>query len=276
MLRSMVRTMILSTVVTVTTTPALAGDGVLERAMALLATLDEVKISIDAQKATLEEVLPRLDAAHAAPIRADWRALDGIAVSRDDLVDLQLDNVSLATALAALVLQLGDAYDHPQIETHEGMIILTTDEAAAGMRLAEVYDVRDLLRDDTALARLRAATPPIDPPASIPAPDDPAEGDGDDGDGGDDESAGTPPPVRVLTPGERLMTLIADNVDPEAWLEFGGTRASITEHNGLLMVSAPATTHRRFHDVLRRLRRARPTGVTFTAAVVEVVRGDLD
>ena len=44
-----------------------------------------------------------------------------------------------------------------------------------------------------------------------------------------DDLLGDVPPPDPCTPGEELMLLITEHVDPDAWLEMGGSRALVTE-----------------------------------------------
>ncbi len=80
----------------------------------------------------------------------------------------------------------------------------------------------------------------------------------------------TPGLTPAMTPAMELMILVCEHVDPEAWIGFGGTRAVISERDGVLLVSAAPTVHRSFRDVLRRLRRACSTQVAIEAAIVDV------
>ncbi|MHC4446557.1 MAG: hypothetical protein ACYSXF_01965, partial [Planctomycetota bacterium] len=59
-------------------------------------------------------------------------------------------------------------------------------------------------------------------------------------------------------------------------IEFGGSRARISERDGVVFVTAPPTTHRKFREVLRQLRMANPASVKIEAAIVEVSRDAFD
>lgn len=64
--------------------------------------------------------------------------------------------------------------------------------------------------------------------------------------------------------------MIFEHVDPEAWFDLGGDRAKATEIDGVLMVTAPPSTHRRLRDAIERLRLANPANLAFDAAIVEL------
>ncbi|MDY7109923.1 MAG: hypothetical protein SYC29_14925 [Planctomycetota bacterium] len=282
-------------------------SGGLERALALLERMDEITLSVEYQDERVVNVIGNLNAVSPIPIAADWDALAGMGLDERDRVTLRLQRADLSTVLAALAFQLGDEFGRPTIEIHAGRIVLTTLGATVEMSLTDVYDVRDLLRDSAVLEELRRRRPA--PAGAEPIPDDDDDDDdasavgaktgaaaGNDEDlDADAEEDETPDdekapeasgpfelplpdfeemseamPARPLTPGEELLSLIAEHVDPEAWIEYGGSRARISERDGVLFVTAPPTTHRKFRDALRRLRRTTPSAVLIEAAIVDL------
>jgi hypothetical protein len=81
---------------------------------------------------------------------------------------------------------------------------------------------------------------------------------------------------RPLTPGEELLSLVTEHVEPESWSQAGGSRASISERSGVFIVTAPPTTHLRLRRALDRLRAAFFTTVTMDAAIVDVPQATFD
>ncbi len=279
--------------------PAVAGAGELERAIDLFDKAEAITISADYVDESLEDVIEDLNAQTPIQLRADWRALESLGAWRTDDVTLQIGEGSLSMVLAGLTLQFGDEFERPVIEAWADQMILTTQEATVAMRMTDVYDVRDLLADGSALAELRAESVNTDPPIESSSDAEPAteslpveimNQEADDDDGPDEQQA--PPrglavpdleellrdtPTRErATPGEELMIFIADHVDADAWTQLGGTRAEISERNGVLFVTASANTHRKFRDALRRLRRTIPAAIALEAAIVELPRQQLD
>lgn len=57
--------------------------------------------------ASLEASLQQISAATRTPIRADWEALRGVGISRDDRLSIRLPNTSVRCVLVALLLDLG-------------------------------------------------------------------------------------------------------------------------------------------------------------------------
>ena len=250
----------------------------LKQAIERLERLDAISLSVNYQGQVLKVVVDDLNARLPVPIRADWETLRRLGIRQTDQVWLRLDRTSASTVLAGLALAQGDEFGRPTFESHAGQIVLTTVEATEAMRLVDIYDVRDLIADESLVQGLRERLP-IEPPETI-GDESPSEDAAPEDPGADDsplapsveellsESAAPPPP----TPGEELLLLISDHVDPEAWINFGGSRARISERDGVVFVTAPPTTHRKFREVLRQLRMADPASVTIEAAIVDVPR----
>ena len=258
-------------------------SGELEQAIELLERLDTISLSVRYEGQVLKLVVDDLNQRIGVPIRADWEALRRLGIRPHNQVWFRLEQASASTVLAGLTLTQGDEFGRPVFESHAGQLVLTTVEATAAMRLVDVYDVRDLIADEPLVQQLRERSP-IGPPATTEegspsedaAPEDP---------GGDDPRLEIPPVEELLsqteappppTPGEELLLLISDHVDPEAWINFGGSRALITELDGVVFVTAPPTTHRKFREALRYLRMANPASVTIEATIVDVPRDDFD
>jgi len=267
---------------------AAASTAELDRSLSILDELEATVISAEYQERALEDVIGELDGQLAVPVRADWEALAGILVDEDDEVTLRLESASATTVLAGVAIQLGDDFERPTFEVYAGQVILTTLAGTEEMRSTDAYDVRDLLAAGGALEELRGregAGRQTDAAAEAGQREGEAGASRDVGGEAGGEAGGdargavnveellagaeeAPPP----TPGEELMLLIAEHVDPEAWLELGGGRARISEREGVVLVTASATTHRQFRDVLARLRRMNPRGVAMDAAIVDVPR----
>lgn len=291
---------IIAGAVTAQTTRPDAGDE-LERALSILDRIDVVTASVNYADTSLAEAIEDLNWFLDVPLTADWEALEVIGVDADSELTLRLEDAPLATVLRAVALQLGSDFDRPCLEVFGGsMLVLTTDDATERMRLTDVYDVRDLLADGRAAPALRQTAPSgagaetpalptgLETPTETAPPAEPEPARGVTGAAGattrpgwrlparEDEDDPAVPPARRRTPGADLMTLICEHVDPDAWIEYGGTRASISERDGVLMVSAAPTLHRGVRDALRRLRRAYASFVTIDAVIVDVPRSLFD
>lgn len=267
----------------------------LDDALAILESLQSVTPAARYEDAPLGAVIA--DLADRAPVGcwADWKSLERLLIHRDDELSLTMPEGPLATLFAAVALHLGDEFERPVFEVYEGQIVLSTLEATASMAMTSVYDVRDLTADDTVIADLGGAGPdemvepaeardeagsaPDTAEPAPPPPPPPPTGSGPQGlrsIGDIGALTRSVVPDRPRTPAERLWHLIAQHVDPDAWRDLGGSRGLVDDHDGLLLVTAPATTHRRFRAALDRLRRARPTALEVEAAIVDCPQAELD
>jgi type II secretory pathway component GspD/PulD (secretin) len=224
----------------------------LEQAVALLDRLDSTPLVVEYRNEPIERILDDLADRLNIPIRADWQAVARLTIHHDDRVTLKTNPTVATAVLGALALSVGDEFEHPTFEAHAGQLVLTTIAGTAAMRLTGVYDVRDLLANSEVTAHLGPAQPATAP----------------------DQQGGNGRPVP--TPGEQLYMLITDHVDPDAWINFGGDRATVNDRNGVLMVTATPTTHRRFKQAIDALRRANPSSIAIQSAIVDMAREDFD
>lgn len=231
----------------------------LECHVALLESLDRRTVSLSATEEQLDRVLQRLNDELDVTVRADWGALGIGGVYADTPVTLAIDGLRASDALETICLTLADDLERPVFEAAGGQIVLTTVRGTTSMRFAAVYDIRDLV------ARAEELGPAFDTPILTPAPDDAADPD-------DDDAVKPLAPAPAQTADQRLMSLILEHVDPEAWFDYGGSRGRITQHEGTLVVSATASVHRRLDELFRQLRQALPTGLEIDAAIVRVPR----
>lgn len=260
----------------------------LETALAVLDVVETKSISVDYQQEPLAFIIDDLGERVGVPIRGDWSSLERLGIAPETRVSLRFASTRAATVLASLTLSLGDELERPVLESHAGQMMLTRVAALGVMRLTTVYDVRDLLADDALVKRLRAESPPIEPDSkeTDTAADEPSRDQPQiPHDVPDDRPPGVPDmpvldpdttAIKPLTPAEKLLLLITDHVDPEAWMNFGGNRALISETNGVLVVSATPTTHRKIRDALRLLRAAQTTAITVDAVVIDLPRANWD
>ncbi|MHC4810053.1 MAG: hypothetical protein ACYTEV_06775, partial [Planctomycetota bacterium] len=194
-----------------------------------------------------------------------------------------VDQPALAV-LQQLAVLSGDAFERARIEAWGGRVLLTTDAIAGRILAPAVYDVRDLVAAESRRAEVKAAeesglADPADPvdaadasaDASADAPADaPADADAEDPTAAADADAA---PTIPVGPGERLLRVVLEHAAPELWLRFGGASARVTERDGVLLVTASATTHRLLRSVLASLRQADPRGLGVEAVLLRAPDG---
>jgi general secretion pathway protein D len=202
--------------------------------------------------------------------------LEEASISLDKAIRINLQQVRLATLLELMLDELELTY----VEKDE-LLIVTTPEDAEATLLIRVYDCRDLLAmeappgsdqfvpvprqarsggmfsvEDTGAAG-QAANPAAQPGGF-------GSGGGLGGSmssgrqgelgGGSDEQSSRPMTLHDVR-AEQLMDIIMTNVDPQTWDDVGGP-GSISEYNGLVVVTQTAQTHKKVERVLDMLREA--------------------
>lgn len=245
--------------------PARAGDD-LVLSMEILDRLDALPAAVDVSDERLDAVLAAWSAQWSVPVLGDWDALAGIGIRPRDPVTFAIRDASASSALAGLSMALAKDFARPRFDVSEGRVVLTTIDGLGAMQVTDVYDVRGLLESDAVLERLQRRRP-VDPGRPEEEADAPPT-----------NEPGLLPPMEPIDPASvaprpratELVDLIVEHVDPDLWVMFGGVAARVSERDGVLMISAPASTHRKIRQALRRLQATMPRNVTFDLAVIEV------
>lgn len=202
----------------VTPKAATKGDPSFEHAAQRLKHELDRPTSIEFVQMPLQDVLLYLQETHAIPIVLLAKKLEEAGISPDHAVTKNLKGIRLRTALELMLDDLELAY----VEK-DGLLLITTPEDADSTLLIQVYNCQDLLAG-------RAGTAA-------------KEGEGNFG-----GSAST-------SRAESLISLITTNVDSQSWTVTGGP-GSISEYNGLIVVTQTAQTHRKVERTLDMLREA--------------------
>jgi hypothetical protein len=188
--------------------------------------------NVDFVEQPLRDVILYLSEQHAIPIVLKTKKLEEAGVKPDAPITISLKGVRLSTALELMLDELGLTY----VDKEEVLLITTLDDAKATLAI-RVYECRDLL----------ALAAPAGPVGGAAAPGV-GFGSADGGYGG-----GMLMPHNVHA--AQLMNLIMTNVDQQSWSQTGGA-GSISEYNGLIVVTQTAQTHKKIERVLEMLREA--------------------
>jgi hypothetical protein len=193
------------------------------------------------QGVTLGDALDFLRDVSGANISVNWKALEGINVTRDTQVNLHLTGVPLRKALDLLLTEAGSG-DTVTYVVDDGVIEVTSRELADHMMITRVYPVEDLIMiipdfTDAPQFSLEAAQNGGQQGSS-------GSGGGTQGQVSNQLFMGTGTTANaepVKTKAERakdLVDLITSVIFPDIWTDNGGT-ANIRYFNGMLVVTAP-------------------------------------
>lgn len=103
-------------------------------------------VGLDFPETPLEEVIDFLRDEYNIPIQLDAAALDELGISPDDPVDVNLNNVSLRSAMRIMLKPLDLTYI-----IEDEVLLITTEEYAETRLVVKVYPVGDLVIDKTPL-----------------------------------------------------------------------------------------------------------------------------
>jgi hypothetical protein len=196
--------------------------------------------TIDVVEMPLKDVVLYLSETHKLPIAMKLKFLDEASVPADTPVTKSLRGIRLATALDILLEDLGLTYYFNEV------LFITTPADAKHRSEVRIYDCRDILAIPTA-AGDQPDTLSGGGPADFSPP--PRGGRG-----------GFPGRARPESErrAEQLIQIIKTNIDQDTWFDGGATYrvGSISEFNGLVVITQTAQTHRKIEHLLSMLREA--------------------
>jgi HAAS domain-containing protein len=237
------------------------------------------RVDLEVVEMPLKDVIAYLQENSQIQFVIQKKKLEEAALTPDHPVTVNLKRVRLSTLLDLMLKDLELTY----VEKDDLVLITTPEDAEATMEI-RVYDCRDLLAmpapagadkfipgargpggkggmfsvaDEVRLPG--AAVPPAGngpPEASGSRSSGPGSGGGGGLGGrlGSDGVAAGPVSEHDVR-AARLMEIITTNVDNQSWGEVGGP-GSISEFNGLIVVTQTAQTHKKIEHVLDMLRQA--------------------
>jgi hypothetical protein len=191
---------------------------------------------IDMVEMPLKDVMTFLQERHQIPIVLNAKRLEEASVSIDTPITKTLKGIRLASALNLMLRDLELAY-----VVADEVLQITTPEHAESMTEVRVYDCRDLLT--------------MQPPKKD---DKHADGAAPMPGGGYGMGHASEHERRA----QQLMAIITTNVGPQSWQGkvINGVEhsppGSITEFNGLIVVTQTAHAHKQIEHVLNMLRQA--------------------
>jgi hypothetical protein len=194
--------------------------------------------SIDVVELPLKDVVLYLSETHRLPIVLKMKQLEEASISIDTPVTKSLRGVSLSTVLDVILEDLNLTYYFNEV------LFITSPADAHNRTEVRIYDCRDIL--------------------DIPGGAGAAPAGGAPGGFG---AAGVH--SQAAAPADQLIQIVKTNVDQETWSDERGFRVgSISEFNGLIVVTQTAQTHRKIEHLLSMLREAAGLDLTNAGRVV--------
>jgi hypothetical protein len=205
-------------------------------------TLDRALPEMKFTGVTFGEAVDFLRDVSGLNMHVNWKALEEQNVTKDTPINIRLRAVSLRKVLN-LLLSEASGGDNLAWYVDQGVVEITTKDLADKKMYTKIYPVDDLIMEvpdfDTA------------PNFSLQSTTQQGQGGGRGGGGGGsqglfqnaDQNRQDKELSKTKTErGEELVALIKELVQPEVWVDAGGS-AQIRYFNGNLIVTAPRSVH---------------------------------
>ena len=238
--------------------------------------LNNTMIPVDFRDNSFERVANFLSQVSGQNIYVDWKALEFIGVSRDDPVALQLNDVTVATALDRVLEQVGDDLDRPQWAIQDGMVTISSEQALRKNTVTVVYDIRDLLFKVPYFGN----APVLDLGSALSQAGASARnssggfGGQTGGQGGgaifSDPEQDNGPRFSREELVDQIVGIVQENIDPEGWRELGGDTGTLQELNGNLIITNTVRNHRQIEGLLSQLREIRALQINVESRFLKV------
>jgi hypothetical protein len=208
---------------------------------------------VDFVESPLKDVVAYLQDMRGIPIVLKTKKLEEASVSPDTPITKQLHGISLRSVLNLILADLELAY-----VVRDEVLQITTPSDAQGATEIRIYDCRDILAMPAAIKEKVAAAP---------------AGDGGGMPGSRMGGWGGPRVSEHEYRAQQLMTIITTNIDPLTWRTetdspITSGNGTISEYNGLIVVTQTAQTHNKIERVLDMLREAAGLEAAKTGKVV--------
>ena len=226
------------------------------------------RMDLKYQEVPLRDVVAQLTEQTGVTFYLSIKKLDEAGVPPDAVLTKNFRNIRLSTGLELILSDLELTYT-----VRDDVVVITTPEDAESQLEVRVYDCRDLLAmpAPAGAAKLLPYRPARvtggmgggffavedqPPGAGQPGKTASAPAEGGFGGGGlgaeaDDGGPRTEHDLRA----ENLMSIVVTNIHPDTWDDVGGP-GSVSEYNGLLVVTQTMQIHRQVEHVLDMLREA--------------------
>lgn len=186
-------------------------------------------------------------------VDVDWASLEVIGITRDTPVSLNLTNVSAQSMLDRVLAKLGDGgTGKADWAVRDGIVTIASDDAIRKHTALAIYDVRDLIIEIPDYDEV----PTIDLQSVLQS----TQGGGGgrspfQNDQGQDNAIQTAREERL----DAIIQIIQDNIDPEGWIDTGGTTGKIHRlvNQGQLIITNTPRNHREIDGFLSKLRAQR-------------------
>ena len=204
--------------------------------------LDRPMPEVRFNASSLSDVIDFLGDVSGANLSVDWKQLENAHVAKDAPITMKLSSGLPLRRVLSLVLKQAGSDAPLTFQSEEGVIEITTQEAADKVLISRTYPIQDLLF----VAPDYGGAPQLNLQSAGQGQS--AGGGGGGGGGGQSlfsgsgQQSGDQTASTQKDRADEIIKLITDTVKPELWQINGGT-ATISFYRGMLIVNAPRSIH---------------------------------
>jgi hypothetical protein len=261
---------------------------------AILRRLETAIMDVQYDRVDFEKIVQDLREEHNLNIHVSWAELEAAGVRRDQRIEINLRQVSLATLLDLLLREAvagTKAAREAAYHVESGVVVIDLGQRRREERTMRLYNVGDLLESGYAIRRF-ANTPVLGMELTgreFLGGEESATRRGGVGGGGGfagggsggggssnaggsifGESGDDPSRMTEMERVQQLIDLIIESIEPESWEATGGEVGSIQYINSSLIIQQPVRTHQKIAAFLAMLREARPPALNADVAIVRL------
>jgi general secretion pathway protein D len=227
------------------------------------------------ERVSLVKALAYIGEAAGVHVDTDWKSLESVNVEPETTVNLSLGQQPAKVVLERLLKQVSkDRFNKADFAINDGIIAVGSADAIKQQTVTVTYPIADMLLfapDYTDIPVLDLESKIGNKAAKRIAATDPFKG---------DRKAMVPDKKERI---RQIISVLQQSVDADSWKENGGDVGSITELNGLLVITNTAKNHKEITGLLSKLREIRQTQLSVEARFLlvdqnffEQVNFDLD
>jgi len=209
------------------------------------------------EKVPLANALAYIGKAANVQIDTDWKSLETVNVEPGTTVTMALGEQPAKVVLERLLKQVSkDRFNKADFAVNDGIIAVGSADAIKQQTVTVTYPIADMLLfapDYTDIPVLDLESKIGNKAAKRVTASDPFRG---------DRKAMVPDKKERI---RQIVTVIQQGVDADSWKENGGDVGSITELNGLLVITNTAKNHKEITGLLSKLREIRQTQLSVEA-----------
>jgi hypothetical protein len=193
------------------------------------AGMDRIVPEVSFQNTPLEKAIEILREQTKTNLVGDWNVIEASGIDPSKPISCRLTNLPLSRVLDVVGTLAAPIKGQLSAQVVDGVIEFSTTEALSKYVETRIYNVRDLIEASLKLHQKwnsipQSSTAPQSPPSF-------------------DESIND------------LKKLITDTVEPDQWRDAGGSVGSITEFNGLLIITGTPKMLQEIDDLLAKIRK---------------------